>query len=414
MPHSQTGEVVSHKLFVFTEKYTYLCTIKYNRLMNIKNMMSCIALLCVMQVWADTPLSPVTVYSRPNGGFVMVDSDDEIIGYSDSGNLSYIPEDMRGVFRDFGRELPVVPQRVPQTIEDALIHAAITDSVAPLLYDISYGQGSPYNNNAPIISGSHCPAGCVAVAMAQIMRYHRHPQSCTGGTVTYQTSVGKTMTADFDAYSPDWDNILTHYEGGGYSAEQAEAVAQLLLYCGVSVQMDYAAGGSGAVSSYVEPALYTYFGYSKEVRQVHESDEGLSNDEWHTIIQNELKAGRPIYMSSQQENGAGHAYVCDGYRRSEGYAIKYSDYHINWGWNGICDGWFRLNKLKPSTNPENFTDLSKNIAIIYPIIPEGNTPVENVTTSADDGAIYDLLGRRVQYTVPGSIYIRGGKKILAQ
>jgi hypothetical protein len=36
----------------------------------------------------------------------------------------------------------------------------------------------------------------------------------------------------------------------------------------------------------------------------------------------------------------GHAFVLDGYN-TEGY------YHVNWGWNGTCNGYFRISALNP-------------------------------------------------------------------
>ena len=34
--------------------------------------------------------------------------------------------------------------------------------------------------------------------------------------------------------------------------------------------------------------------------------------------------------------------------------------------------------------------------------------------TVSDDTIYDVLGRRVSSTVPGSVYIRGGKKFVAK
>lgn len=49
----------------------------------------------------------------------------------------------------------------------------------------------------------------------------------------------------------------------------------------------------------------------------------------------------------------------------------------------------------------------------------GNGMVTNINTaisaqSADNAPIYDLSGRRVQHTVKGSLYIKGGRKFMAQ
>lgn len=49
----------------------------------------------------------------------------------------------------------------------------------------------------------------------------------------------------------------------------------------------------------------------------------------------------------------------------------------------------------------------------------GDGTVTNINTaisaqSADSAPIYDLSGRRVQHTVKGSLYIKGGRKFMAQ
>ena len=58
-----------------------------------------------------------------------------------------------------------------------------------------------------------------------------------------------------------------------------------------------------------------------------------------TLIDNELKAKRPILYSGQSSDG-GHEFVCDG---SDGKGL----YHINWGWGGYQDGYFDLTILQP-------------------------------------------------------------------
>lgn len=59
-----------------------------------------------------------------------------------------------------------------------------------------------------------------------------------------------------------------------------------------------------------------------------------------TLIDNELKAKRPILYSGQSSDG-GHEFVCDG---SDGNGL----YHINWGWGGYQDGYFDLTILQPT------------------------------------------------------------------
>lgn len=68
-----------------------------------------------------------------------------------------------------------------------------------------------------------------------------------------------------------------------------------------------------------------------------------ANADWEKMIYDELAAKRPVYLSGTSISGTsvvGHAFVCDGYY-GEGL------FHINWGWGGMSDGYFRLTLLNP-------------------------------------------------------------------
>ena len=66
----------------------------------------------------------------------------------------------------------------------ALTATSDDEPVGPLLGDIMYSQGTPYNDLCPIINGGRAVTGCVATAMAQVMRYwrcHLHLLTRCGG-----------------------------------------------------------------------------------------------------------------------------------------------------------------------------------------------------------------------------------------
>ena len=64
---------------------------------------------------------------------------------------------------------------------------------------------------------------------------------------------------------PDKSLLLNTYTASPTDA-QKEAVAQLMLYCGTSVEMDYSSSSSGAVTRNVANSLVTYFGFDKTVQ----------------------------------------------------------------------------------------------------------------------------------------------------
>ena len=393
------------QLFVYIPIFLYLCAAIY-KLMIMKKIFLSVALMLsfVLQSLGAERVS-ATMYPRPEGGFVLVeDATSLIIGFSDKGSVRELSNDARQVFEEWGLDVRVSAQ-APEADLQALLAAEVTDSVGPLLGDIKFGQGDPFRGKTPIRNNQHCLAGCVAVAMAQIMTYYRHPEVCHG-SISYKTeTLNITVSLDLEGYRIDWDNILPNYLNG-YSSTQAEAVADLLYACGATTRMDYNLDGSGTNAEYVGDALVTFFGYSSDVESLARAD--YTDAKWYEILQAELKAGRPILMRSMQPSGAGHAYVMDGYYVQKGYE-KYPYFHFNWGWEGKDDGWFLLNNLQAGDY-----DLRSNQEIIRYIMPMNGSANEIVETDAFDTAIYDLLGRRVATPVKGHIYLQGGKKFIAQ
>lgn len=393
------------QLFVYIPIFLYLCAAIY-KLMIMKKIFLSVALMLsfVLQSLGAERVS-ATMYPRSEGGFVLVeDATSLIIGFSDKGSVSQLSNDARQVFEEWGLDVRVSAQ-APEAFLLTQLAAEVTDSVGPLLGDIKFGQGDPFRGKTPIRNNQHCLAGCVAVAMAQIMTYYRHPEVCHG-SISYKTeTLNITVSLDLEGYRIDWDNILPNYLNG-YSSAQAEAVADLLYACGATTRMDYNLDGSGTNAEYVGDALVTFFGYSSDVESLARAD--YTDTQWYEILQSELKAGRPILMRSMQPSGAGHAYVMDGYYVQKGYE-KYPYFHFNWGWEGKDDGWFLLNNLQAGDY-----DLRSNQEIIRYIMPMNGSANEIVETDAFDTAIYDLLGRRVATPVKGHIYLQGGKKFIAQ
>ncbi len=283
------------------------------------------------------------------------------------------------------------------------------ETVGPLLKDIAFDQGAPYSNNTPVVKGYNCPTGCVATAMAQIMAFYQYPKECHG-SISYTTeSLNIKVNKNLEGYKPDWENILPTYTTGNYTSKQGEAIADLMSACGAAVHMDYNWDGSGALSEDVPGAMSQYFGFDVNSDFVIKSD--YTDAQYHEMLQNELRAGRPIYYSSTQQVGAGHAFVCDGFRVQEGYE-KYPEYHFNWGWGGDANDWVRLNKLAAKiTIAGEVLDISYNQKCILKLHPSNWTSIEETEAAYDSNApIYDIFGRRVAEPVPGQIYIQNGKK----
>ncbi|MDE7385614.1 MAG: C10 family peptidase [Muribaculaceae bacterium] len=270
-----------------------------------------------------------------NNGFVVVAGDDRlpaVLGYADSGSLDL----------DNAPDALIALLDMSTAMVDRLSATSTTTStgdvvVAPLLGDINWGQDTPFNTMCPTLSsGTRGYVGCVATAMTQIMKYYNYPDRGTGSH-SY-VDAGQTLSADFGNTVYNWNEMPPAVPDAPTDAQIA-AYSTLCAHVGISVEMQYAAGGSGAYTMMVPGALTDYFGYSPSLRM--HSRSYYNTDEWMSMIRGELDAQRPVYYAATSEDGlGGHAFVCDGYD-SEGYV------HINWGWYGRSNGFFSINHLNP-------------------------------------------------------------------
>ena len=276
-------------------------------------------------------------------GYVIVAADDqadEILGYSDHGSFSLtdMPDNMQSWMAFYVDQISYLKRNHLKKPANATVTLYDTE-VKPLLGNIQWNQDSPYNDQCPVYDiSSRCATGCVATAMAQVMYYNRWPEQGVG-THTYAPSIlyGKTLTADFANTRYDWDAMLPQYDANS-SDEACDAVAQLMLHCGISVDMQYSSS-SGATSLSVPQALINYFGYDRGI--AYRTRQNYSSTEWQSVIIDELNHHRPLIALGQSSAG-GHCFVFDGYDRN-------GLVHVNWGWGGMSNGYFRTSALTPAT-----------------------------------------------------------------
>lgn len=206
----------------------------------------------------------------------------------------------------------------------------------PVIVKTRWNQGIPYNNMTPKVSGTSTYTGCVATAMSQAMKANEHP--ATGvGTYTYSWN-NKRLSFNYGETTFDWDNMTNTY-GNASTATECEAVATLMYAAGVSVDMSYGTAASGAVSARIPGGLVRNFGYNPGV--TYYQRDYFSEEEWDEMVYAELSAGRAIIYDGGTKNNEGHSFICDGF--------KGGLYHINWGWGGASDGYFRLSALDPDS-----------------------------------------------------------------
>jgi len=215
----------------------------------------------------------------------------------------------------------------------------VAEAGAPLL-TTQWGQGYPYNTLCPTKGNQHCPAGCVATAMAQLLRYWQWPVQGKGYSWATDGN-GETYSATLE-HTYAWPAMLSTTREYADQPISAQAVAQLVYDCGLSVNMNYDTDGSGAATPV--KAFYENFGYVPTSMRMYNA-ECFSAAEWFAMICAEIDQHRPLYfratsLTSGGRDAAGHAFVVDGYDAN-------GNVHVNWGWDGDFDGYYALSRMNP-------------------------------------------------------------------
>ena len=294
------------------------------------------------------------VFNSGNNGFVMVAGDDivtPVLAYSDEGAFdpNNIPPNAAKWIEGYKNQIRfAIENDIKATDEISqdwlnLIEGNTSSnseraasSVNPLI-QTKWDQGQYYNTLCPFDNqfNQRSVTGCVATAMAQIMKYWNYPANGSGFH-SYNHSKYGTLSANFGSTTYQWGsmpNLVT---------SSNNAVATLMYHCGVSIDMNYGVssqGGSGAQTLDVVDALKTYFGYPTSVQGKYRSN--YSDAQWKNLLKTELDASRPVQYAGTG-SGGGHSFVCDGYDNNDFF-------HFNWGWSGSSDGYFSVNALSPGS-----------------------------------------------------------------
>ncbi len=347
--------------------------------------------------------------NEKESGFVIVSGDDAVdalIGYSDTGAIDpqNMPPAMIELLEAVGQKISLVRQG-KTTVRRASRRAA---AITPML-TTSWGQRWPYNRMAPEYEeGQYCAAGCLAVAMAQLLKYWA-PTSETKAIPGYQTEELGLVLEELPPRTFNYALMRDVYGMFDWD-DSAREVAALIRYCGQAAQMDYDIN-SGAETS--GSYLADYFGfqqsYTDKVYYTHMID-------WEGLLYEELEAGRPMLYSGKKINGSGHVFVVDGYQ--DGY------FHINWGWDGSSNGFFDISYANPD-EPDGGSWLDKlrdgyqwlQMAVIGLQSSEtsGIQSVVDVKEPIGNAPWYTLDGRCLR-TMPmrKGLYVHLGRKIVVK
>ncbi len=244
--------------------------------------------------------------------------------------------------------------------EEAGLNTKNTKAVLPLLSTF-WNQDGGYNYYSPVATGGpdgKCYAGCVATAMAQVMKRYDYPQQGSG-SYSYNHPAHGVLSADFANTTYNWNNMGTVTSAHDLDTVNRNAIAKLIYHCGVSIEMNYLPSGSGANTSNVPYSLYTYFKYRRYIDFVERTN--FTDDVWCNILIENLDMGYPmVYNGYPAGGGSGHAWVCDGYDSP-------THFHFDFGWSGAGNAYLYLNDINSGNG--NFTSGQGAVINIVPDLP---------------------------------------------
>ncbi len=334
----------------------------------------------------STCATAIYIFNIGDRGFILAGADRSfapVVGYSANGTFDKqrLPDNLKVWLQNYVEDICAVKSSATKSQEisrqqeafraewDALEWGSSTAKGAKAvnaLVETRWDQGAGYNNYCPPYNGGHSVTGCVATAMAQIIRYHRYP---TTGFYhnSYNHSTYGRLSAQFDSTVYDYSQMPVSVNGYSNSAQQ-NAVSLLCYHCGIAVKMNYQnpshTSGSGAHSEDVPEGL-KFFGY---VNSFYLSKNGIPSATWDSLLRHDLDASLPVYYSGSNSEG-GHAFVCDGYRNN-------GTYHFNFGWGGYGDGYYSLTSVNGYSSAQG---------AVFNIYPCNMGPMHDTLFIAADG-----------------------------
>ncbi len=147
--------------------------------------------------------------------------------------------------------------------------------------------------------------------------------------------------------------------------ETVQTIANLMLSCGVAVNMDYDTESAASLYNMMS-GLLTYFGYDSDMVSV--ARDYMPVDDWHSMLLAQLDNQCPLPISATSTKGYGHAFIIDGYRID---GDNYPYYHINWGWNGKDNGYFLMSDMTPASYVDD--TFSRGVEAIINVRPDNST-----------------------------------------
>lgn len=227
------------------------------------------------------------------------------------------------------------------------------------LIQSQWGQGYPFNKTFPQVGEETTLTGCVQTAIAQVMRYHKHPARGTGvythsadiknaqGSTAYTTQLKAVLNKPYN-----WDEmpLLITSDIQNY---QIDEISYLMRDLAVANKAMIGINETGTPAD--ADVLVKSFGYSNELSYL--STDSTSRSTFFITLKEQIAQERPTLFSLP-----GHMVVADGYQEN----LSGNYIHLNMGWDGAENNFYNLDATVPAGG-YNFS--TSNLKMIYNIKP---------------------------------------------
>ncbi len=304
-------------------------------------------------------------------GFILVANEQQVppilaYGLNGGADLNHVPPAVAPLLEQYQDQIVAARQvKKSSIVPEAWANLRSTRSLQEPFYaielpfDTKWGQTGFYNEACPRnATGITATTGCTATAMAQLMKYYRHPAKGNGATFLQYNEMG----SDHLYYIGVAASLQTYYDWAQMpnQAQHSNADLATLMYdCGRAARSTYSATATISSPNDAERALQDFFYYKTTL--LRRQDTTI----WFQTLRNELDSARPVLYAGYS-GAVGHLWVCTGYN-------EWQQLKMNWGWNGSWDGFYHVNALNPAALNFNPTQFMVTAKPIYPTLTLAGT-----------------------------------------
>ena len=273
-----------------------------------------------------------------------------------------------------------------------------------------------YNVKMPPVQDcmEHGYAGCVPVAIGQVMWKWKWPQSVSYTHIEKEgdKKIEKKYTSEYT-----WDSMPARLSVSS-SIRNMNEISTLLRDCGYMLNANYKERGTSAYVSDIFDKMikqnligYNCYGIiytdSCTNRSWNDIKNTYSISDWTKLIVTELIAGRPVVVGTTyriEDVNYGHAIVVSGFqKKADGYY-----FYINYGWSGHYDSYYNMDFTATPKNKGELYAYTKDKEVVIGISPkkvnengEHNIVAEcHTSTISEDG-----IGKLSFYVKNANSYI---------